>query len=323
MGEKVCETRKIMGGTFLVQTWAKDQKSIEMVKEIIIKGFELIYQLEDRLTDFRDSPFNKINDMAGKDWVRVDRETYDLIKSSIEISRRTKGAFDISYASIGRLWREARAKGTQPIQEEIKKRLPFVDYNLIEFKDKTCEVYLPNELMKIGLGGIGKGYAVDKLYEYLQSSGLSNFLISGAGDVRVHSLENAPRSWRLAIKNPFSSEDKTAGYVELKNGSLATSGDYINYLKNQSGNEKLHHILGTKTGMPAVDIASCSIIAEKTLEADTMATTIVAMKSEDGMTFLNQQGLFGIIIRTNGQVLLSKKAMAHYGDLAKSVKVIA
>jgi thiamine biosynthesis lipoprotein len=323
MGLKVIESDHIMGGTFSVQTWAINEREAAEFKKIIHEGLSLVHELENKLTDFRESPFHKINLMAGREWVQVDQETYNLIKKSIEISRQTKGAFDISYATIGQLWRGARKESKVPDQKEIQKRLAYVDYSLIQFKDETCEVFLPNELMRIGLGGIGKGYAVDKLYEILLAKGISNFLVSGSGDVRVHSSSDAPRPWRLAIKNPFSREDKVAGHIELQNGSMATSGDYINYLKNQKGEEKLHHILQTKTGMPAVDIASCTIVSDETVKSDTMATSVIAMKSEDGIKFLNQEKIFGVIIRTNGEVLLSRMAMSHFGESARNKKVTA
>lgn len=317
MGHQVIEKDHIMGGTFLVQTWANNKDSINELSKMMKAGFKLVHELEDRLTDFRESPFNKINKMAGRNWVQVDQETYDLIKRSLEVSRQTRGAFDISYASIGHLWRDARMRGEVPKTEEIKTRLPYINFNLIKLRDQTCEVYLPHELMRIGLGGIGKGYAVDRLYQYLKDSGLKNFLVSGAGDIRVHSSLNAPRPWRLAIKNPFSKDSKVAGYIELRNGSMATSGDYINYVKYQEENSKLHHILETKTGMPAVDIASCTVIADDTLTADTMATSVMALKSEDGIKFLNQQNLFGVLIRTAGEVLLSRKAIGFFGNTTK------
>lgn len=321
MGRQIIEKDHIMGGTFLVQTWVDDKNSIDEISTKIRDGFNLVHQLEDKLTDFRESPFNRINMMAGQDWVQVDQETYDLIKKSLEISRQTKGAFDISYASIGHLWRDARSKGELPEEEEIKKRLPYVNFDLIKFRDKTCEVYLPHKLMRIGLGGIGKGYAVDRLYQYLQNFGVKSFLVSGAGDIRVKSSLNAPRPWRLAIKNPFTTQSNVAGFIEIRNGSMATSGDYINYVKNQEEESKMHHILEAKTGMPAVDIASCTVIAHDTITADTMATTVMAMKSENGIKYLNNQDFFGVLIKTDGQVLLSRKAMSHFGTLSKNKKV--
>lgn len=314
MNNKIIETDRIMGGEFLVQTWASDDQSI---RETIRKGFRLIHQLEDKLTDFKDSSFNMINKMAGKDWVQVDEETYQLIKKSIEISELTGGAFDISYASVGQLWREARKNGVIPSSDEIQRRLPFVDYRLIELADEELKVFLPSDQMRIGLGGIGKGYAVDKLYDYLLNSGLVNFLVSGSGDIRVHSAKNALRPWRLAIKNPFSEVDKVIGYVEVQDGSLATSGDYINFVKAKHRQEKLHHILETRTGTPAIDISSCTILANQAIVADTMATSVMAMKSERGLKFLNRENLFGIIIRSNGEVLLSRKAMSHFGNQAQ------
>lgn len=301
-------SHKAMGGEFLVQFWGSHQDLLDWTEKID-KGFAIVDGIEAKCTDFKDSPFQKINQNAGIKPVEVDEEIYSLILKAHDFSQKSQGAFDISYASVGHLWRQARKQGVLVAPEEIEASRRWIDYRKIELNHKMKQVFLPHQCMKIGLGGIGKGYAVDRLFEYLESHGMSNFLVNGSGDLRVHSSPDAPREWRLGIKNPFSAEDKTAGYVKLKNSALATSGDYKQYVKSQAGDHrKFHHIIETSTGFPSVDFASVTVIAPTTLEADVLATAVMSMDEKNGIDLLKKQNVTYVCIKTNGLVLKSEGA---------------
>lgn len=306
--------RPLMGGQFTVTTWTNQT---ELHTALINEGLDLIADLEMRLTDFKDSPFNQINIQAGKTAVVVDAETFHLIEKAISFSEETGGAFDISYASVGKLWREARTTGKLPSPELVKERSQFVDYKRIVLDEKTQSVFLPYERMQIGLGGIGKGYAVDKLFTFLQQRGLINFMVDGSGDIRVHSSEEAPRPWRLGIKNPFSpNENKKIGYVQLKNGALATSGDYINFVRRPELNKRYHHIIDPRTGQPTEGIVSSTILTETALEADLTATTMMIFGLQSSLEWLNKKKLAGFLVTQNGNVLMSEAALQFMqGDL--------
>lgn len=306
--------RPLMGGQFTVTTWTNQT---ELHTTLINEGLDLIADLEMRLTDFKDSPFNQINIQAGKTAVVVDAETFHLIEKAISFSEETGGAFDISYASVGKLWREARNTGKLPSPELVKERSQFVDYKRIVLDEKTQSVFLPYERMQIGLGGIGKGYAVDKLFTFLQQRGLVNLMVDGSGDIRVHSSEEAPRPWRLGIKNPFSpNENKKIGYVQLKNGALATSGDYINFVRRPELNKRYHHIIDPRTGQPTEGIVSSTILTETALEADLTATTMMIFGLQSSLEWLNKKKLAGFLVTQNGNVLMSEAALQFMqGDL--------
>ena len=307
---KVQATRKLMGGPFTVLAWTESEHEAERVRLAIELAFDEIGLLEDKLTDFRSSPFNRINELAGVAPVAVDQETFDLIERAIKISQETAGAFDISYASVGQLWRSARQSGIMPDTAEIEAKRAFVNYRLIQLDPQNLTVYLPHKEMKIGLGGIGKGHAVDKLYQILREQNISNFLVDGSGDVRVHSHKNAPRPWRLQVRNPFSEDQKKSmGMVQLANGAMATSGDYINYVKSTEKLErKFHHIIDPKLGFPTNEIVSCTIMAPTAIEADTIATSVIVMNLKTGMEYLNKESMVGFVVTKDGAVHLSKKA---------------
>lgn len=307
---KVQATRKLMGGPFTVLAWTESEHEAQRVNVAIELAFDEISLLEDKLTDFRPSPFNRINEMAGVSPVQVDQETFALIEGALVISEKTAGAFDISYASVGQLWRKARQSGVMPDYSEIEAQRAFVNYRLIQLDNQKLSVFLPHKEMKIGLGGIGKGYAVDKLYGLLREQNISNFLVDGSGDVRVHSHKNAPRPWRLHVRNPFSEDQKKSmGLVQLANGAMATSGDYINYVKSTEKMErKFHHIIDPKLGFPTNEIVSCTIMAPTAIEADTVATSVIVMNVKTGLEYLNQEALVGFVVTKDGAVHLSKKA---------------
>lgn len=301
--------RPLMGGQFSVTTWSNQS---EFHSRLINEGFDLIADLENRLTDFKDSPFNQINKQAGKSAVVVDEETFHLIKKANAFSDETTGAFDISYASVGKLWREARASGELPSPELVKERSQFVDYKKIQFNENELSIFLPHEKMQIGLGGIGKGYAVDKLYNFLLNKGLVNFMVDGSGDIRVHSSSEAPRPWRLGIKNPFSpDENKKIGYIQLRNGALATSGDYINYIRRPELNKRYHHIIDPRTGNPTEGIVSSTILTETALDADLAATTMMILGLTASLEWLNKKRWAGFLVAQNGNVLMSEMALQY------------
>lgn len=309
---KVQATRKLMGGPFTVLAWTASEHEAERVRLAIEAAFDEISLLEDKLTDFRPSPFNRINEMAGVSPVGVDQETFDLIERAINISKQTEGAFDISYASVGQLWRSARQSGVMPHTAEIEAKRAFVNYRLIQLDPQNLTVYLPHKEMKIGLGGIGKGHAVDRLYQILREQYISNFLVDGSGDVRVHSHKDAPRPWRLQVRNPFSEDQKKSmGMVQLANGAMATSGDYVNYVKStEKLARKFHHIIDPKLGFPTNEIVSCTIMAPTAIEADTIATSVIVMNLKTGMEYLNKESMVGFVVTKDGAVHLSKKAFA-------------
>lgn len=296
-----------MGGTFAVTFWTNNEKYYE---SLVNEGFDLIVELEKKLTDFKASHFNLINEKAGEEAVCVDEETFLLIKKGIEFSHATNGAFDLSYASVGALWREARKSGILPDENILNERRSLIDYTKIQLIEKNHSVFLPEKNMRIGLGGIGKGYAVDKLYDFLLSKGLVNFMVDGSGDVRVHSVSTAPRPWRLGIKNPFSpDEQKKIGYVALKDGALATSGDYVNYIRRSDLDRKYHHVINTKTGVPTEGIVSSTVLAPTALEADLNATVLMVMGVTQALEWLKLKQLAAFMVKSDGEVIMSEKAI--------------
>ncbi len=298
---------KHMGGEFQFKIYPGSVHGHEEIKEIARLAFNEVARVEDLLTDFRPSPFNQINMKAGIAPVEVDEEVFQIIERSLKLSDETNGAFDISFASVGHLWREHKRASTTPNESEMKEAASYIDYKSIELDHTKSTVFLPHRKMRIGLGGIGKGYAVDRGFELLKMRGLSNFYFNGSGDIRVDSRADAPRAWQVGVRNPFSEDPtKSCAYFKIHNGALATSGNYNNFIHKLG--KAYHHILDPKTGSSSRDLVSVSIFSETAERADTTATSIMIMGQERGLEFMNKNELNGFIINENGDVLRSKKS---------------
>jgi FAD:protein FMN transferase len=299
---------KHMGGNWEVQCFPRNKHEKDYFTQIIADGFKEVVRIENLLTDFKPSPFMKINDFAGEKSVKVDQEIFDIVTQSLQISNETKGLFDISYASVGHYWRQCRKKGILPDEKTVKDLSELIDYRKIEMDSKNQTIFLPHPFMRIGLGGIGKGYAVDRLFDYLRKKGMVNFMVNGSGDIRVHSLASAPRKWKVGIRNPFNPDPSVkCGLLCIDNGAVATSGDYINAIKIEDKN--YHHIISPNDGHSSQGIVSSTVWTETAIEADTLATSLMLMDIGEALTYSNVRGLFSLLIDENGKVHLSRKAM--------------
>jgi len=300
-------TERHMGGQFVFQAFLKNSHDRKFVGEIAKCGLEEVSRIEALLTDFKDSPFNEINYFAGKRPVRVCDEIFELIKYSKVISDKTEGAFDLSFASVGHYWRECQKKNKAPDEKKIKELATYINYKNIELNENDKTVFLPHFKMRIGTGGIGKGYAVDRAFLEMKEKGLENFSFNGSGDIRVHSSEHAPRPWKIGIRNPFANDStQSCGMLQVANGAVATSGVYNNFIK-KLGKEN-HHILNPKNGRANVGVVSASVLADSSIEGDISATVVMIKGLKEGMKYLNSQNLYALIIDMHGQVHLSEKA---------------
>ena len=302
---------KVMGGEFQFLCFPQNFLSKEEVYNIFDEAYNEVKRIEVKFTDFKPGFFNEINKCAGLNFVVVDDEALQLIKESIKVSNKSRGTFDISFASIGHLWREQKEKGLSLDEEVIQNHLKFINYNLIQIDEEKKSVYLPYPQMKIGLGGIGKGYAVDQVYKYFIKKGLYNFYVNGAGDIRVHSRLDAPRKWRVGIRNPLSSDStKSVGIIQMSEGAIASSGGYIH---NVNGDIFNHHIIHPKTGLSNREIISSTVIAKDAITADTTATILMNMGKHEAVDYLNEHDLMGLVFCKEGRSYLSQRALCNFG----------
>lgn len=300
MAEPLIVRRTCMGSPFEITAWPGGPRGA--AEAAVLTAYAEVERVEDLLTDFRDSPLGAVNAGAGGPPVKIPAELFDLLEFSLGLCRDSGGAFDITYASAGLLWREAFRTGVPPAREKIAQALRLVGYAKVELDRAACSIRLPEKGMRIGLGSIGKGYGVDRAWRVLKDLGLQNFCVNGAGDLRVASSPAAPRPWRVALKNPFASDGRAAGFMELKAGAIVTSGDYERFFIYRG--KKYHHIIDARTGLTRDDTASVTVLASTAALANACAISVMALGPEEGAAFLRRRrDASGAIITAAGAVL--------------------
>ena len=219
----------------------------------------------------------RINQSSGMEWVNVSPETLEVIHKAKEISVLSEGAFDITVAPLTQIWRTVREKGIPPSVEVINKLLELVNFREILISPEG-KVLLKKKDMAIDLGGIAKGYAVDRAFGVLQSLGHKNFIVNAGGDLRVRGNRmNQP--WTIGIQHPRDPQ-KLLARVSLSDSALATSGDYEKFFIHQG--KRYSHIFNPKDGFPTESCQSVSVIYKDGMTADGLATAVFVLGPEKG-----------------------------------------
>ena len=222
---------------------------------------------------------------AGIKPVKVDKELFDLIERAIKISELTDGAFDISYASMDKIWKFDGSMKSLPTNEEIESSVEKVGYKNIILDPENQTVFLKVPGMRIGFGAIGKGYSADKSKQLLISMGVEAGIINASGDLCTWGTQPDGSSWLVGITNPLN-KNKVFSWFPLDNNAVVTSGNYEKYVVLNG--VKYSHIIDPRTGLPAQGLASVSIFAPKAELADALATSVFVMGRETGLDFINQ-----------------------------------
>jgi len=226
-----------------------------------------------------------LNSKAGTEAVLVDSELFELVERSIALSKLTAGAFDISYASMDRIWKFDGSMTLMPSEENINASVSKVGYENIILDKSAGTVLLKNEGMKIGFGGIGKGYAADKAKALLMKNGVSGGIINASGDMNTWGRQYNGKDWMVAIKNPLN-KDKVFSWLPIDNSAVVTSGNYEKYVEFDG--KRYTHIIDPRTGYPSHGIISVTVLAKSSEFADALSTSIFVMGVETGLDFVNQ-----------------------------------
>jgi len=291
-----------MGSRFDITVVAND--SIQANKYIDTAVAE-ISRIEKLISSWdANSQTSEINSYAGIKPVKVDKELFDLIERAIGISKLTDGAFDISYASMDRIWKFDGSMTKMPSKEEITASVEKVGYQNIILDKKNSTVFLKLEGMKIGFGAIGKGYAADKAKTLLISKGVNSGIINASGDMNTWGKQPNGNEWRVAITNPMD-KNKVFALLPITNGAVVTSGNYEKYV-NFNG-KRYTHIIDPRTGYPSTGLVSVTVFAPKAELADALATSVFVMGKEAGLDRINQlPKIECIIIDDKGNITKSK-----------------
>ncbi len=295
-------TLKLMGSRFDLTVVAENQAQGDAYLHMAITE---ISRIEHLISSWNpNSQTSKINQNAGVAPVKVDRELFTLIERAIRISKLTQGAFDISYASMDRIWKFDGSVMEMPSEEAIEQSVAKVGYQNIVLDSENGTVFLKKEGMKIGFGAIGKGYAADMAKALLLKNGVMSGIINASGDLNAWGTQPDGKDWMVAIVNPLNKE-KVFSWLPVKNQAVVTSGNYEKFVILNG--ERYTHIIDPRTGYPSKGVRSATIFTANAELADALATSIFVMGVETGLDFVNQlKGVECILVDDHNAIITSK-----------------
>lgn len=287
------QAQDIMGTRVSVELWSTDKPHAAHCADLVFAEMQRINALMSPYLE--DSELSAINRDAAIKPVRVSAELYELILQSIQFSKLSDGAFDITFASIGHQY-DYRLK-LSPSAETIRQQLDRIDYRQLQLENQSVHFAKPG--MRIDLGGIAKGYAVDRGISILRKCKIQHAIVSAGGDSRILG-DKQGRPWMMGIQHPRKKQ-AVALALPLSDSAISTSGDYERYFL--INDQRIHHIINPRTGESAHGSWSASVIGPDATSTDALSTTLFILGAEKGMQLINTlENMDAVIIDNNGKV---------------------
>jgi thiamine biosynthesis lipoprotein len=305
--------RMVMGTFARVVVIAKDT---DAAGKCIESAFMQINKVDDLMSDYKDdSEISRLNRDGFKKAVRLSQSTYEVLQKSIEFSKLTEGAFDVTVGPLVELFRKAKDKHILPSQDEIVDARSKVGFEKLKIDGQNSTVQFTVEGMQLDLGGIAKGYAVDKAVETMQTHGAIGGMVDLGGDIRCFGAPLKGREhWVIGLQNPDVGMDAVGREVLLKlkmtDGAIATSGDYQQFVLIDG--KRYSHIINRKTGKSTEGLSSVTIITDTATNADALATAVSVMGAEKGLELIEKRpGTEAILITAEPEFRLVKTSGAE------------
>jgi thiamine biosynthesis lipoprotein len=292
-------TESIMGTRIYVEVWHADAAQGQAGIEAVMAEMRRIDALMSHYKP--DSQLSAINARAAKEPVVVDPELFELLNQSVHFSEVTEGAFDITYASVGYLY--DYRKHVRPTDAQIRAALPGVNFRNLLLDEKTHSVRFERPGMRIDLGGIAKGYAVDCGIEILQKRGVQHAVVTAGGDTRIIG-DRFGRPWVIGIRHP-DDKDKMVTRIPLIDTAMSTSGDYERFF--DEGGVRYHHIIDPKSGRSASKVRSATILGPTAMQTDGLSKTAFVLGPEKTLEIIERMPEFdAILVGPDGHVSYTK-----------------
>lgn len=293
------EEAAIMGTSVTVELWHEDAVRGRALIEAVLDEMHRI----DRLMSsyLPDSELSQVNAGAAAGPVPVSRELYDLIAQAQEYSELTGGAFDITYASAGQYY--DYRKGVKPDQGQLDAVLPAISFRHVQLVPGQSTVHFTMQGVRIDLGGIAKGYAVDRCIGILQAGGVNNALVTAGGDTRVIG-SHWDHPWMIGIRDPRK-RDGIVARIPLEDVAISTSGDYERFFEKDG--VRYHHILDPGTGSSPHALRSVTIIGTSATRTDALSTSVFVMGTRKGLDLINR-------LPDTEAILIDNEGKLHYSD---------
>ena len=294
--------RAIMGTRITVELWGEDQ--VEAVRNIE-RVMQEMQRVDALMSTYKPtSQVSLVNADAAKRPITVDADLFGLLQTSLDYSKMTEGAFDITYASVGYLY--DYRKGIKPTDAQIAAALPAVSYRHVVLDPDKRTVRFTQPGVRIDLGGIAKGWAVDQGIEILKKAGVQRAMVTAGGDTRIIG-DRFGKPWMVGIRDPRE-EGKVIVRIPLEDEAMSTSGDYERFFEENG--VRYHHILEPASGKPARAVRSVTVIAPTATRTDGLSKTIFVLGIQKGMEVLDRLGdVDAIAIDAQGQIFYSRNLM--------------
>ena len=294
---------RLMGNQFELTVVAQTQ---EWADDVINEGIKEIQRIERLLTTFKDdSETNLVNRNAGIAPVTVSDEMFGIVERSIRISSVTQGAFDITYGSIDkRLWNFDQTMTSLPSPKQARKMIRLIDFRNILLDTEKKTIFLKEKGMRIGFGGIGKGYAAEMAKDVMKKREVVSGIVNASGDLTTWGCQPDGTSWTVGIVHP-DYRGHPFSYMNISDMAVATSGNYEKFITING--KKYSHTIDPRTGLPVSGIKSVTIISPNAEICDAMATPVMIMGIEAGLHLINQlKEIECVIIDDNNKIYTSK-----------------
>lgn len=286
-----------MGTRVEVQVWAEDRSQGQRLLERSMAEFDRIENLMS--TYIPESEISRVNRLAYQEPQTVSEELYDLIDIALQVSELTDGAFDITYDSVGVLY-DFRQR-IKPSNTQIQDQLKSIGYELVTLDKVKHTVKFSDPGVRINLGGIAKGYAVEQVIKLLAQSGIEHALATAGGDTRLLG-DRIGKPWIVGIRDPNKS-NAVFTRLALEDEAISTSGDYERYFIEDG--KRYHHILRPADGLPVSGVRSVTVVGPDGTYTDALSTSLFVMGPEKGLNLIESLPDYEAVIITDLQLFYS------------------
>ncbi len=300
-------TDGIMGTRITVELWADDKDKGEQAIDALLDEMR---HVDDSMSTYKPtSEVSQVNAKAAEGPMHISKELFDLLVTAKEYSVITDGAFDITYASVGYMY-DFR-KHVRPDEAQIDKALPAVNFRHVLLDPKQQTVQFSQKGVRIDLGGIAKGYSVDRGIDVLKSRGFTRMYVSAGGDSRIVG-DRFGKPWMVGIRDPRKGEGEVITRIPLVDAAISTSGDYERFFEEDG--VRYHHIIDPHTGHSASKVRSATVIGPYATRTDGLSKTAFVLGPERAMEIYNRiDDIDAIIVKLDGTVVYSKGIEPAHG----------
>ncbi len=299
--ETVEDGRKKMGSRFEITAVHADPAQ---ARRAIDRAYAEIDRIEAMISSWRPSSVtSEVNRQAGRRPVAVPGELFNLVRRSIKLSQLTGGAFDVTFAGVGRLWDFKADPPRLPEADAIRRALTHVGYRKLVLDAAAGTVFLDDEGVRIGFGAIGKGYAANRAVFVLQENGIDSGVVSAGGDLVAFGQKEDGSLWDIGIAHPLH-RDQVFARLPLSEQAVVTSGDYESFVTIDG--QRYAHILDPRTGYPVAHLRSVTIVCPDAELADGLATAIFVLGPDQGLKLINAlRGIEALLVGPDGELHFS------------------